>query len=103
VIRIALGRRRTIAIGASQLVADDASAGVFAVDTAHGRIAFLSAAGRIVHVYRGCPGARGVAPVGGVGVVAACRNGVAIYGRTGGTPSVVPLGAAPSGVAVAVL
>jgi hypothetical protein len=103
VVRIARGRRRTIAVRATQLVPDDASAGVFAVEPARGRIVFLSPAGRIVHAYRGCPGARAVAPVGGASVVAACRVGVAIYGRAGGAPSIVRLGAAPSGVAVAVL
>jgi hypothetical protein len=103
VLRIERGRRRAIAVRASQLVPDDASAGVFAVEPARGRIVFLSPAGRVVHVYRGCPGARAVAPVGDASVVAACRDGVAIYGRDGGAPSIVRLGAAPSGVAVAVL
>jgi hypothetical protein len=103
VLRIARDRRRAIPVTASRLVPDDASAGVFAVDPTGGRIAFLSPAGRIGHVYGGCPGARAVAPVGGVGVVAACSNGIAIYGRDGGAPSIVRLGAAPAGVAVAVL
>jgi hypothetical protein len=97
------GRRRSVAVGATRLVRDDVSAGVFAVEPARGRIAFLSPAARVAHVYGDCPGARAVAPVGDASVVAACRTGVAIYGRDGGRPSVVPLGAAPSGVAVAVI
>ena len=103
IVRIASGRRTTIAVAASQLVPDDVSAGVFAVDTAGARIVFLSPAGSVVHVYRNCAGARAVALVGDARVVAACRDGVAIYGRSGGEPSIVPLGAAPAGVAVAVL
>jgi hypothetical protein len=97
------GGHTAIPFAAAWLEPDDLSPDVFAADPVHARIVLLSPAGRIVHVFGGCDEPRAVATVGDVSVVAACRTGVAIYGRSGGAPSVAGVGGAPTGIAVAVL
>jgi hypothetical protein len=106
VVRTSLdGQRTRLHVRADRLRADDLTDGVFAVDALAGRAILLSATGRIVHRYVGCAGAADVTRVGDVSVDVACAgaNAVAVFAPAGGTPTLFPVGGAPTGVAVAVL
>ena len=100
------GRRTRIRLRADRVRADDTGEGrVLAADRAAGRADLLSPSGRVLARYGGCPGASDVTRVGGVSVDVACAdaNAVGVFMPAGGKVTLVPVGGAPSSIAVAVL
>ncbi|MER3409527.1 MAG: hypothetical protein C4306_05360 [Thermoleophilia bacterium] len=79
---------------------------LWATDHATGRTLLVSArTGRVLRTLRGCPGAHHVAIVGTAWVAVACHDAdaLAVYDTRTWRRRLVPLGAGPHGVAVAVV
>lgn len=99
--------RRTVAQRASDVVTDVyAGDRAWVADEAGGRLRLIASRdGRVRRTLAGCPGARRIVQVGTARVVATCvgNASLAIWDTSRWRYRATPLGAAPAGVAVAIL